>query len=75
MVCASYIWALGKSFGFMFFYSISSRGVWDPERWHLDKRGSETPPDEVAQGNNMGDTHKVCTIDMSRLLVKSITYE
>lgn len=24
----------------------SSRGVWEPERWHLDRKRSETPPEE-----------------------------
>ncbi|PNF25668.1 hypothetical protein B7P43_G00632 [Cryptotermes secundus] len=24
----------------------NSRGVWDPERWHLDRKRSETPPDD-----------------------------
>ncbi|XP_044577225.1 eukaryotic translation initiation factor 4E transporter-like isoform X4 [Cotesia glomerata] len=24
----------------------SSRGLWDPERWHLDRKRSETPPEE-----------------------------
>ncbi|CAD6230459.1 GSCOCG00006768001-RA-CDS [Cotesia congregata] len=24
----------------------NSRGLWDPERWHLDRKRSETPPEE-----------------------------
>ncbi|XP_069683292.1 eukaryotic translation initiation factor 4E transporter-like isoform X2 [Periplaneta americana] len=28
----------------------NSRGVWDPERWHLDRKRSETPPEDERGG-------------------------
>ena len=38
----------------------SSRGVWDPERWHLDRKRSETPPeDERGVRGDLTVDHKV----------------
>lgn len=40
--------------------SDSSRGVWDPERWHLDRKRSETPPeDERGVRGDLPVDHKV----------------
>ncbi|XP_034935730.1 eukaryotic translation initiation factor 4E transporter-like isoform X2 [Chelonus insularis] len=33
----------------------NSRGVWDPERWHLDRKRSETPSEEEQRSNNKSD--------------------
>ncbi|KAK7871270.1 hypothetical protein R5R35_007554 [Gryllus longicercus] len=37
-----------------------SRGVWDPERWHLDCKRSETPPDDErgGRGDASSESHK-----------------
>lgn len=35
-----------------FFFSRSSRGVWDPERWHSDRKRSDTPPKEERTGRS-----------------------
>lgn len=40
--------------------SDSSRGVWDPERWHPDRKRSETPPeDERGVRGDLPVDHKV----------------
>ncbi|XP_011305362.1 eukaryotic translation initiation factor 4E transporter isoform X3 [Fopius arisanus] len=31
----------------------SSRGTWDPERWHMDRKRSETPPEEDQRRNEI----------------------
>ncbi|XP_063987943.1 eukaryotic translation initiation factor 4E transporter-like isoform X3 [Diachasmimorpha longicaudata] len=31
----------------------SSRGTWDPERWHMDRKRSETPPEEDQRRNDL----------------------
>lgn len=41
----------------------SSRGVWDPERWHLDRKRSETPPeDERGVRGDLPVDHKVLIV-------------
>lgn len=36
----------------IFFYFTSSRGVWDPERWHSDRKRSDTPSKEERTGRS-----------------------
>jgi hypothetical protein len=36
----------------VFFFSCSARGVWDPERWHSDRKRSDTPPKEERTGRS-----------------------
>lgn len=37
----------------------NSRGVWDPERWHLDRKRSETPPEDerTGRGDQVVENH------------------
>ncbi|XP_049793458.1 eukaryotic translation initiation factor 4E transporter isoform X1 [Schistocerca nitens] len=36
----------------------NARGVWDPELWHLERKRSETPPDDRGIRGDPADTHK-----------------
>ncbi|XP_015113085.1 eukaryotic translation initiation factor 4E transporter isoform X2 [Diachasma alloeum] len=36
----------------------SSRGTWDPERWHMDRKRSETPPEEDQRRNDLPIEYK-----------------
>lgn len=40
-------------------FSCSSRGVWDPERWHSDRKRSDTPPKEerTGRGDQITENH------------------
>lgn len=55
---------LGQLLKMSFGLSDSSRGVWDPERWHLDRKRSETPPDdERGVRGDLPMDHKVLIIN------------
>lgn len=40
-------------------FLCSSRGVWDPERWHSDRKRSDTPPKEerTGRGDQITENH------------------
>lgn len=40
-------------------FLLSSRGVWDPERWHSDRKRSDTPPkdERTGRGDQVTENH------------------
>lgn len=40
-------------------FLLSSRGVWDPERWHSDRKRSDTPPkdERTGRGDQVTESH------------------
>lgn len=45
---------------FLLFFSLfSSRGVWDPERWHSGNKRSDTPPkdEKTGRGDQVTESH------------------
>lgn len=43
----------------IFFFLFSSRGVWDPERWHSGRKRSDTPPkdERTGRGDQVTENH------------------